>query len=57
MMKSNHINTCVTLKRMYTEIERLTRRNLSKIQEMRSEVVTRNREFQGFMETEVDEDM
>ncbi len=56
-VKHNHIYLCLKLKDVYKAIYKLSKRNLQKIEQMRGEVVTQNREFQGFMETEIDEEM
>lgn len=55
--KEEHINNCIKFKDSYQNIDKHYRRNLGLISGLRNEVISYNNEFQGLMETEVDEDV
>jgi hypothetical protein len=56
-VKQNHISVCLKLKDTYQLIDRYYKKNLTLISNSRSEVISYNNEFQGLMETEIDEDL
>lgn len=47
---------CTQLKNTYQLIDRYYKKNLTLISSSRTEVINYNNEFQGLMETEVDEE-